>query len=157
MTIQAFATTPEISTARSTARPAARPRAARYAIHTTRVLLGLVFFVFGLDGFLHFVPQPTEPPSEAAMSLAIAFIKSGYLFPLIKGTEVTAGALLLANRFVPLALVVIAPVIVNIVAFHAFLAPSGLAIASVLVVLEVALAWAHRGAFRSVLAFRTVP
>ena len=156
MTIQSLASTAADVSIPSTARPATQRRAARYAVHTARVLLGLVFFVFGLDGFLHFVPQPTEPPSEAAMSLAIAFLKSGYMFPLIKGTEVGVGALLLANRLVPLALVVIAPVIVNIVAFHAFLAPSGLAIASVLVVLEVALAWAYRSAYRPLFAFRTV-
>ena len=66
------------------------------AIATTaaRILLGLVFFVFGLDGFLHFVPQPTTPPPEGAMALGIAFMKSGYLFQLIKGTEVLVGALL---------------------------------------------------------------
>jgi uncharacterized membrane protein YphA (DoxX/SURF4 family) len=133
----------------------AAPRSIRrIAVHTARILLGLVFFVCGLDGFLHFLPQPTEPPPEAAMSLAIALFKSGYLFPLIKGTEVAAGALLLANRFVPLALVVIAPVIVNIFAFHAFLAPSGIALAGALVVLEIALAYAHRDAFRGVLAAR---
>lgn len=127
----------------------------RYLTAGARVLLGLVFFVSGLDGFLHFLPQPTEPPSEGAMALAVALLKSGYMFPLIKGTEVTAGALLLANRFVPLALVLLAPVIVNIFAFHAFLAPSGIVLASVLVALEIALAWAHRRAYRPLLAART--
>lgn len=130
---------------------------ARHAVTAARVLLGLVFFVCGLDGFLHFLPQPTEPPSEGAMALAVALLRSGYMFPLIKGTEVAAGALLLANRFVPLALVVIAPVIVNIFAFHAFLAPSGLALASALVALEIALAWAHRSAYRPLLTARTLP
>lgn len=149
MTIQAVAAT---STALATP---ARRSTARYAVHAARILLGLVFFVFGLDGFLHFVPQPTEPPSEAAMAFAVGLIKSGYMFPLLKGTEVAVGALLLANRFVPLALVVIAPVIVNIFAFHAFLAPSGLAIASALVALELGLAWAHRSAYRPLLALRT--
>jgi hypothetical protein len=149
MTIQAFAPTLTTTTA---------PRSlTRYVAAGARVLLGLVFFVCGLDGFLHFLPQPTEPPSEGAMAFAIALIKSGYMFPLIKGTEVTVGALLLANRFVPLALVVIAPVIVNIFAFHAFLAPSGLALASVLVALEIALAWVHRSAYRPLLAARTPP
>jgi uncharacterized membrane protein YphA (DoxX/SURF4 family) len=127
---------------------------ARYIAPTARILMGLVFFVCGLDGFLHFLPQPTEPPSEGAMSLAIALMKSGYLFPLIKGTEVTVGALLLANRLVPLALVLIAPVIVNIFAFHAFLAPSGLVLASVLVALELGLAWTHRSAYRPLFASR---
>ena len=65
--------------------------------------------------------------------------------------------LLLLNRFVPLALALIAPIIVGIVTFHIFLAPSGLAIAVVVLVLELYLAWAYRGAFRSMLALRTTP
>ena len=127
---------------------------ARYTTPIARILLGLVFFVFGLDGFFHFIPQPTEPPSEPALSFAMGLLKSGYMFPLIKGTEVAVGALLLSNRFVALALVVIAPVIVNIFAFHAFLAPSGLAIAAALVVLAAYLAWLHRSAYRPLFASR---
>jgi uncharacterized membrane protein YphA (DoxX/SURF4 family) len=126
----------------------------RYIAPCARILLGLVFFVFGLDGFLHFIPQPTEPPSEPALSFAVGLLKSGYMFPLIKGTEVVVGALLLANRYVALALVIIAPVIVNIFAFHAFLAPSGTAIAGALVVLAVYLAWVHRSAYRPLFAAR---
>jgi uncharacterized membrane protein YphA (DoxX/SURF4 family) len=133
-----------------------RPRAiARHATTTARVLLGLVFFTFGLDGFLHFVPQPdpsTLPPGVVAFSGAL--MGTGYMFPLIKGTEVTVGALLLANRFVPLALVLLAPVIVNIVLFHAFLAPSGIGLAVVLVALQLCLAWVHRGAYRPLLKAR---
>src|SRR6188768_3359686 len=81
-----------------------------------RILLGLVFFVFGLNGFLHFLPQPpmSGPPADFIGALFV----SGYMFPLIKGTEVIASILLLTNRFVPLALAVLAPVVVNIVAFH---------------------------------------
>lgn len=144
MTIQTLASD---LTASTTSRPFTR-----YAAHGARILLGLVFFVSGLDGFLHFLPQPTEPPSPDAMSFAMALIKSGYLFPLIKGTEVAVGVLLLANRLVPLALVVIAPVIVNIFAFHAFLAPDGLVLASVIVALELYLAWVHRAAYRPLFA-----
>ena len=133
-----------------------RPRAiARYATTAARVLLGLVFFVFGLDGFLHFVPQPdpsTLPPGCVAFGGAL--LATGYMFPLIKGTEVLVGALLLANRFVPLALVLLAPVLVNIVLFHAFLAPSGIALTIVLVVLQLSLAWANRGAYRPLLEAR---
>ena len=126
------------------------PRASitRYVTPCARVLLGLVFFVFGLDGFLHFIPQPTEMPAEPALSFAMGLMKSGYMFPLIKGTEVVVGALLLANRFVPLALVIIAPVIINIFAFHAFLVPSGVVLASALVVVASYLAWIHRSAYR---------
>ncbi len=144
MSIQALATATTISApARSIS---------RYTAPCARVLLGLVFFVCGLDGFLHFLPQPTELPPEGAMTFAIALLKSGYMFPLIKGTEVAVGALLLANRFVPLALVIIAPVIVNIVAFHAFLAPSGVGLACVLAVLAIHLAWVHRAAYRPLFA-----
>ena len=125
-----------------------------WAPTVARILLGLVFLVFGLDGFLHFVPQPTTPPPAGAMELAIAMIKSGYLFQLIKGTEVVVGALLLANRFVPLALALIAPVIVNIVAFNAFLTPEGLPIAVGVLALEVYLAWSYRAAYRPMLAMR---
>lgn len=122
------------------------------ATTVARVLLGLAFFVGGLDGFLHFLPQPTTPPPEQALSLAMALMKSGYMFQLIKGTEVLAGALLLSNRFVPLALVLLAPVLLNIVAFHAFLAPDGLGISIVLIALEFALAWVYRAAYRPMLA-----
>jgi uncharacterized membrane protein YphA (DoxX/SURF4 family) len=135
------------------------PRAAnlaRYAASAARVLLGLVFFTFGLDGFLHFVPQPdpsTMPPG--AMALGAAFMASGYMFPLIKGSEVLVGALLLANRFVPLALVLLAPVMVNIFLFTAFLSPSGLALPIVLMALHIGLAWKHRRSYEPLFAART--
>jgi hypothetical protein len=111
--------------------------------------LGLIFFVFGLNGFLHFLPEP------ALAGRALAFVAglggSGYFFPLLKGTEVAAGLLLLANRFVPLALTLLAPVVVNILAFHLFLEPAGVSMAVLLVALEVVLAWFHRAAFASLL------
>ncbi|HYL91571.1 MAG TPA: DoxX family membrane protein [Alphaproteobacteria bacterium] len=122
-----------------------------------RILLGLLFVVTGLNGFLNFLPQPKTPMSEAAMALAGALLKSGYLFKLIFATQLVGGLLLLAGRFVPLALAVLAPVVVNIVAFHLFLEPSGLPLAAVVLVLELYLAWAYRGAFRSMLAARVTP
>lgn len=117
-----------------------------------RVLLGLVFFVFGLNGFLQFLPQPPVPAPAGAFMGALA--ATGYFFPLLKGVEVVAGALLLANRFVPLALAVLAPVVVHIVAFHTFLAPGGLPIALLVLALELYLAWVYRRAFRPMLASR---
>jgi uncharacterized membrane protein YphA (DoxX/SURF4 family) len=122
-----------------------------------RTLFGLAFFVFGLDGFLHFLPRPTTAPPEGAMAFAIALMNAGYMFPLIKGTELVAGALLLGGRFVPLALVLLAPVLVNIVAFHVFLASEGLEIAVVLLAVEIGLAWAYRAAYRPLLAARVAP
>jgi hypothetical protein len=85
--------------------------------------------------------------SAPAGALLGAFVASGYLLALVKATEVVVGALLLANRFVPLALVVLAPVMVNIVAFHLFLAPAGLGLPVVLAAVTIYLAWVHRAAY----------
>ncbi len=120
-----------------------------------RILLGLIFFVFGLNGFLGFLPQPEVP--EAAGAFLGGLAAAGYMFPLIKGTEVVAGALLLGNRFVPLALVVLAPVVVNIVLFHAVLAPAGMVLPIVVLALELYLAWSYRDAVRGVLSAKARP
>ncbi len=110
-----------------------------------RSLLGLIFLVFGLNFFLHFIPNPPEPP--AAAEFFAALYKTGYFLPLIGATQVVSGALLLTGIMVPFALVLIAPVIVNILLFHLFLAPGGLPLAFVVVMLEVILAWMHRAAY----------
>jgi putative oxidoreductase len=123
-------------------------------ILAARVLLGLIFLVFGLNGFFHFLPQP--PMSGPPAAFAGALFASGYMFPLLKGTEVIAGALLLSGRLVPLALTVLAPVVVNIVAFHLFLAPSGLALPILIVALGVFLAWSYRSSFAGVLRVNAV-
>ncbi|HYQ14279.1 MAG TPA: DoxX family protein [Polyangiaceae bacterium] len=118
-----------------------------------RLLLGAIFTVFGLNGFLHFLPQP------APTGLAAAFVgglgASGYMFPLLKGTEVITGLLLLSNRFVPLALTILAPIVVNIVAFHAFLAPAGIALPIVITALGVYLAYTERAVFAPILQARS--
>ncbi|MEM7153287.1 MAG: DoxX family membrane protein [Myxococcota bacterium] len=114
-----------------------------------RILLGLAFFVFGLNGFLQFAPNPPMPEEAGAFMGALA--ATGYMFPLIKGTEVVAGLLLLGGRFVPLALVLLAPILVNIVLFHVVLAPANMAMVFVLLALELYLAWAYRDSFRAVL------
>lgn len=128
---------------------------ARLLPAVARVVLGLVFFVFGLNGFLHFIPQPAKPPPEGAAAFIGALLKTGYMFPLIMGTQFIVGVLLLSNRFVPLALALIAPVIVHILAFHIFLSPSGIGVALVVLLLEAYLAWAYRESFRPMLALRT--
>lgn len=114
-----------------------------------RILLGAFFFVFGLNGFFHFLPQPELP--EPATSFMGALAESGYFMVFLKLTETTCGFLLLIGRFVPLALTVLAPVVLNIVLFHLFLAPSGILPGVVALVLGLYLAWAYRGSFRGVL------
>lgn len=118
-----------------------------------RLALGAIFTVFGLNGFLHFLPMPA--PSGLAAVFMGGLGATGYFFPLLKGTEVIAGLLLLSNRFVPLALTVLAPIVVNIVAFHAFLAPSGLPLPLVVVALGVYLAYTERAVFAPVLRARS--
>ena len=86
-----------------------------------------------------------------------ALMNTGYMLRLIFGTQFIVGALLLANRFVPLALALLAPFVVNSVAFHAVLEHSGLPIALIVLALEVYLAWTYRKAYRSMLALKTVP
>ncbi|HEX2572635.1 MAG TPA: DoxX family protein [Polyangia bacterium] len=120
-----------------------------------RIFLGLVFFVFGLNGFLHFLPQP--PMSGPPADFVSALLATGYMMPFIKGTEVVAGLLLLGGLFVPLALTVLAPIVLNILGFHTLLAPSGFPMAAILVVLEGYLAWAYRDAFAPLLRARAVP
>ena len=129
----------------------------RYCPAIARILMGLVFLVFGLNGFLQFIPQPKDAMPEGAMAFFGALMNTGYMLPLIMGTQTIVGVLLLTNRFVPLALALIAPVIVNIVAFHAFLAPSGLVVAGVVAALELYLAWSYRKAYRSMLVMRATP
>jgi uncharacterized membrane protein YphA (DoxX/SURF4 family) len=127
----------------------------RFAPTAARVLFGLIFFVFGLNGFLQFIPQPPPPPGAGAFMGALA--ATGYMFPLIKGVEVVAGLMLLSNRFVPLALALLAPNVVNIVLFHAVLAPAGLPIALMVLGLELFIAWSYRDAYAPMLRARTSP
>ncbi|MBL4847338.1 MAG: DoxX family protein [Planctomycetes bacterium] len=119
-----------------------------YAPHAARLLLGLIFVVFGLNGFLNFIPIP--PPTGAAAEFMGGLAAAGYFFPLLKGTEIVVGLALLSNRFVPLALVVLAPITINIVAFN-ILEPAGLPLAILIVGLQGGLAWYHRAAFRPLL------
>ncbi len=118
-----------------------------------RVLLGLVFVVFGLNGFFRFLPMPPHPGAAGAFLGALA--ATGYMFPLLKTTEVLAGVLLLSGRLVPFALTLLAPVLVNIAAFHFVLEPQSSAMVVVLLALEAYLAWTHRAAYAPL--FQTAP
>jgi putative oxidoreductase len=92
----------------------------------SRILLGLLFLVFGLNGFLHFIPMPA--PSGLAGQYMGALFLSHYLV-FVFAVQVVGGALLLANRFVPLALTLLGPILVNILLFHSLMASEGLPMA----------------------------
>lgn len=114
----------------------------RLAVLVTRCLVGTVLLVFGLNGFLNVIPTPAPTGPGGAFLGALA---AGGVMPLVKVVETLVGVLLLAGRFVPLALVLFAPVLVNIVNYHARFDPAGGAPAYVLAAMTVCLAWAYRG------------
>jgi uncharacterized membrane protein YphA (DoxX/SURF4 family) len=125
----------------------------RYAPTAARLFLGLVFTVFGFNFFFHFLPMPPPPAGRVSTFLA-GVMATGYLMQLVHAVEAAAGILLLANRFVPLALTVLAPIVVNILGFHLLVAGGGLAIPTAILVAGVYLAWTHRGAFAPMLRAR---
>ncbi len=115
-----------------------------------RLLLGLVFLVFGLNGFLHFIPNLPMP--SPAMSFFGALAATGYMLKLVFATQVVGGVLLLIGVAVPFALTILAPVIVNIFFFHLYLAPGGLPIAIVVCLIEIIVAWSRRASFAPLFA-----
>lgn len=117
----------------------------QHLAHAPRLLLGLTFAGFGLNGLLGVFPDPPSPPS--AMPFLDGLASAPYFFPLLEATQLVAGIALVANRWVPVALLLLAPIVVHIFAFHLFLSP-GLALPTFLLVLELAVAWGHRDAFR---------
>ena len=128
----------------------------RIAVTASRGLLGFILVVSGVDGFLFFLPQWPMIPEGAAFIDALK--DSGYLWEVTKGTELLCGLALLWGRFVPLALTVAAPIILNVVLFQVFIGvPSILPLDFVLLALGLFLAWAYRDSFRGVLAARAEP
>lgn len=130
---------------------------ARHFPTVARVFLGFLLLASGAMGLLHLMPPPPANLPEAAVALDTGMMKTGYMMPLIFGTQAVVGALLILNLFVPLALALLAPFLVNALAFHVFLVPSGLPPAFVLLALEFYLAWSYRTAFFPMLIARTSP
>jgi putative oxidoreductase len=102
------------------------------SINISRFLLGLIFLIFGLNGFLHFIPMP--PPSGVAGQFIGALFVSKHLL-VVSALQVISGALLLINRYVPVAVTILGPIIVNILLYHVLLNPTGLGLALLVAVL----------------------
>ena len=113
-----------------------------------RVLLGLVFVVFGSNAFLHFIPVPPLPHTPAGNFLNALFVSNYVLF--IALCQIIGGLLLLIGFFVPLGLVILGPVIVNIVCYHIFMDRSGLPLAIIISLLALFLLWRYRSSFAGV-------
>jgi putative oxidoreductase len=114
-----------------------------------RILLGLIFVVFGSNAFLHFIPMP-PPPQGLAGDFLKVFLASGYVY-VIGAMQLGGGLLLLVGLFVPLGLTILAAIIFNIWVFHALMAPEGFPPALVVTVLELFLLWRYRDAFAGLL------
>jgi len=113
-----------------------------------RSLLGLIFTVFGLNIFLHFIPMPPPPPG-LARDFTMALFMSHYLY-VVGALQLIGGALLLSGRWTPLGLTLLGPVIVNILLFHVLLEPSGLPLAIIVSALALFLLWRNRGNFAGI-------
>ncbi len=129
--------------------------AGRIVTAIVRILLGLMFLVFGLNGFLNFMPAPKDLPPEV-VAVSTGLMKGGYM-TVVSGTEIVVAILLLVNRFVPLALVLLAPIVVGIITFHIAIAPATIGPGLVVLIMELYLAWVYRGAFRPMLRARVSP
>jgi putative oxidoreductase len=121
----------------------------KIAALVSRLLLGLVFLVFGLNGFLHFIPAGPMPTGPAGQFIGALFA-SHYVVPIFL-LQLVSAVLFLLNRYVPLALTLVAPVIVNIVLFHALMAPSGFPLAILVTALWILVALSVRPAFAGIL------
>lgn len=117
-----------------------------------RLLMGLIFVVFGLNGFLNFLSMGPMPTGLAGQFIG-ALAQSHY-FWVVAGLQVAGGVLLLINRFVPLGLVVLGPVIVNIILYHVFLFSEGFLMAIVVVILWFIVFYQHRSSFAGIFAER---
>jgi putative oxidoreductase len=113
-----------------------------------RFLLGLIFLVLGLNGFFHFLSMPA-PTGVAGQFMGALFV-SQYLV-VVFALQLIGAVLLLINRYVPLALAILAPIIFNILLFHSLMAPSGLPLALVATTLWILVFLGVRSAFAGLL------
>ena len=119
---------------------------------SSQILLGLILLVAGgLNGFFHFLPEQASTLNTQCIecqSFIEGLLSTGYMLYLVKMTELIVGVMLILGMFVPLALVLIAPVVLNIAMYHLFLDPSGLPIALIITVLYAWLAYQNLETFR---------
>ena len=127
----------------------------RFFPHIARILLGLMFLIFGLNGFLNFMPAPKDLPPDI-ITVNMALMKAGYM-NVVSAVEIIVALLLLGNRFVPLALALLAPILVGILTFHITLWPATIGPGIVVTLLELFLAYSYRKAYRPMLAAKVTP
>jgi putative oxidoreductase len=119
----------------------------KIAVLIARILLGLVFLVFGLNVYLTFLPQQL-PPGDAGVISGLMFAHRWFHFYGL--LYIIASVLLLIGRYVPVGLVILGPILVNILLFHLTLVPSGIGPGLFCSLLEVFLIYAYWPAFRGI-------
>lgn len=141
-----------METTSQTATTPERKTFARFLPHIARVLMGVAFLFFGILGLFRLIKTPANLP-EDIKTVNGALMKAGYM-NVVFGTMTLVGILLLINRFVPLALALIAPILAGILTFHLTMQPAGIGPGAFLTLLELYLVWAYRDAFRAMLKAR---
>jgi putative oxidoreductase len=127
----------------------------KMAAVVARILLGLIFIVFGLNGFFNFIPQPPMPPGDVLTFFKV-LSTSGYMVPIF-ALQVIGGVLLLAGRLVPLGITLLGPIVFNIFLVHALLAPAGRPLAGFTALLWLLLLWFYRKYFASLFTLNATP
>jgi putative oxidoreductase len=117
----------------------------KLAVTICRILFGFMFTGFGLNGFFHFIPQP--PPANPLAVQYMTVLSTSHYFAFVFFVQIIAGLLLLSGRFIPLALALLAPVLVNILLYHSLLDPGGLPVAGFATILWIVLFYRFRAAY----------
>jgi putative oxidoreductase len=125
----------------------------KIVILIARLLLGLVFLVFGLNGFLNFLNMGPMPTGLAGQFFAALFL-SHYIW-VIAALQIAGGVLLLLNRFVPLGLVLLGPIVVNIICYHVFLNVMGWPLALFVTILWFVVFYSRRQYFSGIFVPQT--
>ncbi len=120
-----------------------------------RFLFGLIFVVFGLNFFFHFLPMP--PLNEPAMAYMMALVNSGYTMNIVKVVEILGGIMVLSGCWLPFGVVILTPIVINIVLFHTFLDTGGAPIAYFLLLMWAILVWGYRNHFKSLFPKKATP
>jgi putative oxidoreductase len=127
----------------------------KIAITIARILLGLIYLVFGLNFFFQFLHMPQPTLSKEATGFETGLFGAGYFFPYMKVVEILSGIALIVNRYTAFFALIIFPVTLNIFLFHTILAPAGAPMAIVMLVLNLFLGYAYRKYYATV--FTAVP
>lgn len=120
----------------------------------TRFSFGALFLVFGMNGFLNFMPMPT--PTPAAGEFLGALFKTGFIFPVIKAIEVLVGLSMITNRFTSLSLVVITPILTVITLHNFILDPNGIALNTFILMMYGLLLFEHRNNYSQLISAEAI-